>query len=70
MEALCPYQQNLIEMQDIEMHRMSLRKSHDCYQSYVQQILDSIGEPSRDYRNRYNITRDYNIYGHAFTKKG
>ena len=26
-------------------------------------------EPSRDYLNRYNITRDDDIYGHMFTKK-
>ena len=31
MEALRPYQQNLIEMQTIEMHRRALRKSRDFY---------------------------------------
>ena len=69
MEALRPYQQNLIEMQNTEMHRMALRKSRDFYHTYLQQNLDSIGESSRDYLNRYNITRDDDSYGHVFTKK-
>ena len=61
MEALRPYQQNLIEMQTIEMHRRALRKSRDFYQIYLQQILDSISESSKDYLNRYNITRNDDI---------
>ena len=69
MEALRPYQQNLIEMQTIEMHRRALRKSRDFYQIYLQQILDSIGESSRDYLNRYNITRNDDIYRQVFTNK-
>ena len=52
MEVLRPYQQNLIEMQNIEMHRMALRKSRDFYHTYLQQKLDSIGESSRDYLNQ------------------
>ena len=67
MEALHPFQQNLIEMQNIEMHRMDLRKSRDFYHTFFQQKLDRISEPSSDYLNRYNITRD-DIY-HVFTKK-
>ena len=44
MEALRPYQQNLIEMQNIEMHRMAFRKSRDFYHTYLQQKVDSISE--------------------------
>ena len=62
MEALHPYQQNVIEMQTIEMHRRALRKSRDFYLIYLQQILDSIGESSKVYLNRYNITRNDDIY--------
>ena len=69
MEALRPYKQNLIEMQNTEMHRRALRKSRDFYHTYLQQKLYSIGESSRDYLNRYNITRDDDSYGHVFTKK-
>ena len=69
MEALRSYQQNLIEMQNIEMHRMALQKSRDFYNTYLQQKLDNISESSRDYLNRYNITRDDDNYGHVFTKK-
>ena len=70
MEALRFYQQNLIEMQIIEMHRMSLRKSRDFYQTYLQQNLDSISKPYRDYLNRCNISRDDDIYGHTCVQKG
>ena len=69
MEALRPYQQNLIEMQTIEMHRRALRKSRDFYQIYLQQLLDSIGEPSKDYLKRYNITSNDDIYRQVFTNK-
>ena len=44
-------------------------KFRDFYHTYLQQNLDSIGESSRDYLNRYNITRDDDSYGHVFTKK-
>ena len=47
-EALRPYQQHLIQMQNIKMHRMALRKSRDFYRIYLQQILDSNSESSRD----------------------
>ena len=56
-------------MQNIEMHRMALQKSRDFYNTYLQQKLDSISESSRDYLNRYNITRDDDNYSHVFTKK-
>ena len=68
MEALRPYHQKLIEMQTIEMHRRALQKSRDFYQIYLQQILDCIGE-SPNYLNRYNITRNDDIYRQMFTNK-
>ena len=69
METLRPYQQNLIEMQTIEMHSRALRKSRDFYQIYLQQILDSIGDSSKDYLNRFNVTRNDDIYRQVFTNK-
>ena len=68
-EALRPNQQHLIQMQNIRIHRMALRKSRDYYQTYLQQILDNINESSRDYLNRHNITRKYDRYCHVFTNK-
>ena len=64
-EALRPYQQ--IQMQNIKMHRMALRKSRDFYKIYLQQILDSSSESSRDYLNRYNVARNDEMYCHVFT---
>ena len=46
-EALFPYQQHLIQMQNIRIHRMALRKSRDYYQTYLQQILDNVNESSK-----------------------
>ena len=68
-EALRPYQQHLIQMQNIIIHRMALRKSRDYYQTYLQQILDNINESSRDYLNRYSIIRKDDRYCHVFTNK-
>ena len=51
------------------MHRMSLQKFRDFYQTYLQQNLDSISEPYRDYLKRYNISRADDIYGHAGLRK-
>ena len=47
---------------------MALWKSRDYYQIYLQQILDSISESSRDYLNRC-ITRKDDRYCHVFTNK-
>ena len=68
-EALRPYQQHLIHMQNIKMHRMALRKSRDFYKIYLQQILDSSSESSRDYLNRYYVVRNDEMYCHVFTNK-
>ena len=68
-EALRPYQQHLIQMQNIKMHRMALWKSRDFYKIYLQQILDSSSESSRDYLNRYNVARNDEMYCHVFTNK-
>ena len=68
-EALRPYQQHLIQMQNIKMHRMALRKSRDFYRIYLQQILDSSSESSRDYLNRYNVVRNDERYCRVFTNK-
>ena len=68
-EALRPYQQHVIQTQSIRIHRMALRKSRDYYQIYLQQILDNISESSRDYLNRYSITRKDNRYCHVFINK-
>ena len=35
-EALRPYQKHSIQMQNIKMHRMALRKSRDFYKIFVQ----------------------------------